>query len=121
MSLAGRIRFHGSVATIYRPTWTRNNDGTDGISGYPTVAAGVRILLEPITDEVVQKVFGASSKVTERGWIDGLPDYRAEDRVKVTEGRRTGTVFRIEAVRPNDGRRGGHLELALEKTIEVIP
>lgn len=121
MSLAGLIRTKGYWCDVYRPTWGRNADGTPKVTGYGTaVLSESKVFLDGITDELVQKVFGGSPLVDTRGFMEGAPDVRDEDRIKLTSGPLQGRVFRVEAQRPQYGRRAPHLELALESTTETI-
>lgn len=124
VSLAGRIATRGSSVTVYRPQYGENTDRSRTITGYTVVSAtGLKMLLEPITDELVQKVFGGSELVTERGYLMPVTaDVKKDDRIKVEAGRRAGSRFVVDGARPNDSGspRTAHLDLALVSTTEVF-
>lgn len=120
MSLAGRVRLRGSVVDVYRPSYQRTADGNYKIGTWnDPIYADLKILLQPVSDEIVQKIFGGSALVRDRGFVaEPGCDIRAQDVVVVKTGRHAGKAFRVEDPRPQLGRRLEHLELALVSTTE---
>lgn len=121
MSLATLIATKGSTASVYRPTWGTNADGTGKVASYGTaVLEDLAILLDAVTPEMVQKLFGGNEVIDARGFVDGAPDIQIEDRLLMTAGGQTGTVFRVESTFPQY-HSVPHVELVLESTTETIP
>ncbi len=122
MSLAGRARVKGSRVTVYRPTGTRENDGSGAVASWTVAATGVPAVIEAITDELVQKVFGASQVVKDRASIPDLTlALQPGDVLVVTSGPRSGQQYRIdEGLRRNDVRRNGHWDVPLISTTEDV-
>lgn len=122
MSLAGLIRRRGSRATVYRPTGGRNADGSATVTAWAAVQTDLPVLLEGLTDELAQRLFGTREVIRDRGFVLGLPDLRPGDGLVVTAGRRVGQRFRVEEPLAYDaGSRLAHLEVALVSTTETIP
>lgn len=122
VSVTALVRRRGSTATHYRGTENRNTDGSKGAMTWASVTSDVRVLLEPVTDVLAQKLWGGSRVIRDRGFVAGDAGVRPGDALVVTAGRRAGTVFRVEEVAEYDhGSRQAHLELALVTTTETVP
>lgn len=121
MSLRGRALCHGSRVTIARPVGDRVSDGSGQVASWTTVGVSVPVVIESLTDELVQKVYGANRTVRDRMLVPDLTlTIRAGDGVIVTAGKRVGQVYRVEDARRNDQRANGHTDAALESTDETI-
>jgi len=121
MSLKGRARVAGSRVTLARPTGGRATDGSGTVTSWAAVATDVPAALESLTDELVQKIYGADRTVKDRALIPDLTlVVRPGDALIVTAGKRNGAKYRIEDARLNDSRVNGHWDAALVSTDETI-
>ncbi len=123
MSLAGTAQVHGSRATWYRPSgYTRTDDGGRKVTSWTALETDVALRIEPITFELVQKVFGASDLVRDRGYVPGDRGFQPGDALVITAGSRSGRKYRVETPLLYPGNlRTAHAELALVETTETIP
>lgn len=120
MSLAARARTKGS-----RATWCRQTSQTETADGrrepvWVAQEADVSVLIEPITFDLAQKIFGAVEVVTDRGWVAGERAFQPGDAMVVTKGPRLGTKYRLVNALLYPGTLAtAHAELALVSTTEV--
>lgn len=123
MSLLGRARIKGSVVALLRPTYARNNDGSGKILSTSYLAQGEPCLIESLSDELVQKLYGAERVVKDRCLLPNTAlALQAGDVVRVTGGKRMGRYYRTEeGLRLNDLRTNGHWDMPLVELKEAVP
>lgn len=121
MSLDGRVRRHGSTATVYHAVDTIAADRSTTRT-YPTYTPDVRILLEDLSDELVRRVFGAETKAALRGIVtDRTVVLNKDDGILVTAGLHAGERFTIAGRLLQQSGASPHREVALAETSEVFP
>lgn len=122
MSLAGRAAIKGSTVSWYRPSgYTQTADGGQRVTSWTTMGTAIAAEIQPISDEWVQKIFGAPETVKDRALIPGTQVFLPKDAIKVTAGFRAGKTYRVFAVGGQARTLRGHADLALESTTESIP
>lgn len=124
MSLAGRAATKGSTLSVYRPTYGAATaaDGTRVVTSWTLVAQGVKGVLDVLTADLADKVFGQMDVVRTRTMLPIGTDILAGDGVVVTAGFRVGARFRASEPQLYDFRaRSAHADVALESTTETIP
>lgn len=123
MSLAGRTATKGSTLRIYRPTYgaAPAADGSRKVSSWTQVGSDVRGVLDVLTADLADKVFGQASVARTRTMLAPGTDIQAGDGVVVITGVQSGRRFRVvEAQRYDFRARSAHVDVALESTTEVI-
>jgi hypothetical protein len=120
MSLGGRAAAHGSLLSIYKPTYGSQPDGSQRVTAWTLSMSKLPAVIEGVSDDLVQKVYGGSRSVKDRALVPN--DYAIEpgDGVVVTDGKREGELFRVEDVRRLDQGANPHMDVALVSTTEVI-
>jgi len=106
---------------VYRPTYSSQADGSQRVTGWTLSMSKLPAILEGVSDDLVQKVYGASQAVKDRALVPN--DYPVEpgDGIVVTSGKRAGEMFRVVDVRRNDQSGANpHLDVALISTTETI-
>lgn len=123
MSLLGRAKVHGSVVDILRPTTARNNDGSGKILSTTYLAEDEPCLIESLSDDLVQKLYGAERVVKDRCLLPNTTvALQAGDVVVVTAGKRVGRYYWTEkGLRLNDLRTNGHWDMPLVELKEAVP
>lgn len=122
MSIASLVQRKGSTVTLYAPTATTNPDGSAGKSAWAVLETDAKVVIQPITDELAQRVYGGKGVIRDRGFYTGVSALAPGHGLVVTAGHRTATRFRIEEVLDyQSSTRNAHRELALVETTEVIP
>jgi hypothetical protein len=123
VSLAGRAATKGSTLRIYRPTYgaAPAADGSRKVSSWTLVAQDVRGVLDVLTADLADKVFGQASVARTRTMLPAETDVVAGDGLVVTAGFQVGSRFRVvEAQRYDFRARSAHVDVALESTTEAI-
>ena len=124
MSLDGVARRCGSTVTNYRATLPEAQ-AADGsrILSWIAIATNVRIIFEPITSALAERLWGHETKATMRALVPrpiGSP--RVRDGIVVTAGHFSGLRYRVVESIPHELAPGSaHAELGLELTSEAIP
>ena len=120
MSLAGAVALRGSTATVHHGVDTRAVDGSSART-YPTTTAGVGVLLEDLSDELLRRVFGQETKATLRGIVtDASAVLNEGDGVTITAGAHAGERFRIASKLLLLAGASPHRQLALAATTETF-
>lgn len=110
------------MASWYRPSgYTQTADGGQKVTSWTLQEAGIALELQPISDEWVQKIFGAPETVKDRALVPGTRVFLPKDALVVTSGFRVGAKYRVFGVLPYTRTLRGHADLALESTTETIP
>lgn len=123
MSLAGRAATKGSTLKVYRPIYgaAPAADGSRVVTGWTLVAQGLRGVLDVLTADLADKVFGQASVARTRTMLAPGTDIQEGDGVVVTAGFQVGRRFRVvEAQRYDFRARSAHVDVALESTTEAI-
>jgi len=124
MSLPGMIRFRGSVADVYRPaTAVEDTTGLTTVTwtGAAPVAGNLRVLLDVVSDELAQRIFGREVSIDLRGIVTPPADVARDDGLVVRTGAYAGERFRVVGHVPSTLlARSAHVELALARTTEVF-
>jgi len=108
MSVSAMILRQGTLASLYRPTWQSNDDGSREIASYTLLASKVPVSLENVTTEGVGKVQGVQDVTTTKGFMLLAVSVARDDRVLITAGDYAGQQFRVLEVHqhrrnsPND-------------------
>jgi len=122
VSLGGRAAVKGSRASWYRPSgYTQTADGGQKVTSWTLMGSDIALEIQPISDEWVQKIFGAPESVKDRGLVPGSNVFLPKDAIKVTAGFRSGNTYRVFGVSGQARALRGHADLALESTTETIP
>lgn len=122
MSLAGRAAVKGSTLAVYRPTYAAAPaaDGTRVVSSWTLVALGVKGVLDALSVDLADKVFGQAEVARTRTMLPVGTDIAAGDGLVVTAGFDTGRRFRVVDVQRYPLQRAAHADVALESTTEVF-
>jgi hypothetical protein len=124
VSLAGRAATKGSTLSLYRPTYgaAAAGDGTRQVTSWTLLTSGLRGVLDVLTADLADKVFGQMDVARTRTLLPPGTDVVAGDALVVTAGFQLGARFRVTAVQRYDFRaRSAHADVALESTTEAIP
>jgi hypothetical protein len=117
MSLTGLVARRGSIATVHHHVDTRSADG-NSTRTYPTTTKSVGMLIEPITDELVRRVFGSDVNATFRALVPGLAPIAKDNGVTITGAARVGSRYRVTGMLVHTAGASPHRELALAETTE---
>lgn len=124
MSLAGRAATKGSTLALYRPTYgaAPAADGTRKVTAWTLVGSGIKGVLDVLTADLADKVFGQMDVARTRTMLPSGTDVVAGDGLLVTAGFQIGARFRVvEAQRYDFRARAAHVDVALESTTETFP
>ncbi len=125
MSVASLAERHGSTVTVKRATRTRDGADASSSAAWATVATGVKLFIQPLTDRIRQKGFGREVEAESVGFGLSTLNLQKDDGVIITAlpvmggGPPIGARFRVAATLP---RHPGpaHLEVALQSTTETF-
>ena len=124
MSLDGMAMRAGSTVTIYRigQPEAQAADGS-AVNAWGAVATGVKIILEPISSALAERLWGQETRATMRALVPRpIASPRVKDGIVVTAGHYSGQRFRVVASLPHELAPGSaHAEVGLELTPEAIP
>ena len=84
------------------------------------VAVGARMLIEPITNEISEKVWGQEKQAMARGLALRTVALALDDGVTVTAGDRVGERFRVVGLLPELLGGSAHLECGLATAAEAF-
>lgn len=120
MSLAGRLRAQGTLATVYRPTAVRDADGSTRAAAW-AIAGDVRLIVDGVASDVATRVFGDDVRVELRAFALLSADVLPDDGITLASGPLAGQRFRVTGRALALGRaRAEHAELALVATTEAF-
>jgi len=112
------IRAKGSAVTIKRPAKTRDAaDGSTKTGPWSTVATGVPLLVQPISERARLKDFGREVEGEYAGFAIAGTDVQIDDGIIVTAKDYAGLHFRVTAA-PERLSGPKHRPLALALTTE---
>ena len=120
MSRSGLATVRGSQITVKRATDGQALDGS-ATKSWANVATGVAGLLEELTAERAQEIWGQETRARWRTSVPWGTDVLIGDGVLVTSGNFTGRAFRVEEQLERGTSPGTrHIELGLEETTETF-
>lgn len=112
----------GSTLSLYRPTGTKTPSGFAKFT-WPTPATttGIKGLLEPLTADIADRVFGSERRAQYRIYLPAGTDIREHDGLLVTAGNYAAKKFQVLGPVTYDvDRRADHIEVALLETTEAF-
>jgi hypothetical protein len=113
------IRRLGSTVTIRRATRTRDAADGSSVATWATIASGVRLAIQPLTERLRQRDWGREVTGDSVGFAAAGTDLQIDDGILVTAGPYAGQAFRVTDQLP---RLTGpaHRQVALTRTDETF-
>lgn len=120
MSMHGLIQMRGSTVTIRRSAKVQLPDGTFNQS-WSNAIASTHALIEAITSDLSQRIWGQNIKATHRAYMYYGSDVKEGDGVQVVTGAYANSTYRVASVLARDmSAASRYLEIAFESTPETF-
>lgn len=110
MSISGLLDTRGASARVRRAVQTHSGTGATMRTWEDAPTARVKVLLEELTAEKAQRLWGAESVARFRATIDADDDVQKYDVLVIEDGRFVGLQLRVEED-PRGSELGPQLKL----------
>ena len=110
MSISGLLDTRGASARVRRAVQTQSGTGATMRTWEDAPTARVKVLLEELTAEKAQRIWGAESVARFRATIDADGDVQKYDVLVIEDGRFVGLQLRVEED-PRGSELGPQLKL----------